>query len=408
MSAIPDTLEHLRVPIDSLKPHIGNPRRGHVQTIKASLARLGQYRPIVVNRGSLTGRPNEVLAGNHTVRAARDLGWKEIAATFVDVDEDTAARILLIDNRANDLAGYDDGALIELLQSLPDFDGTGYDQEALDDLLGDADLTPGKVTEPGPKPRKPKSRVGDLLLLGDHRLVCGDATSPDHMDLLLDSEPPALLFTDPPYGMDYQSAKLGGIEGDKLAGDELKALVHDSLALARTYIAESASTYVWCTWRTYPEFVEAVTAAGLEISGCIVWKKGRVGPGQAHYRPEHEFCLYCRPAEDNHHELCVYCAGDTWEGGRGQSDVWEISRDARYVHPTQKPIALAERAMENGTKRRQVVLDPFGGSGSTLIAAENLKRRARLMDLDPGYVDVIVDRWERHTGLQAERVRSDA
>lgn len=407
MRAIPDTLEALRVPIDDLTGYERNARRGDIKTIVRSLRKLGQYRPVVVNRGTHTGRPNEVLAGNHTLQAARELDWEEIAATFVDVDEETAARIVLIDNRSNDLAGYDNEALISLLSSLPDLDATGYSESDLDDLLGAAGMTPGRDTEPGPKPADPHSLPGDLLLLGEHRLVCGDSTDPDHLELLLDGGQPDLLFTDPPYGMDYKSAKLGGIKNDTLAGDELKALVHDSLALGRAHLSPRAATFVWCTWRTYPEFVEAVTATGLDISGCIVWKKGRVSPGSAHYRPEHEFCLYCRPAEDNDHDLCIYCAGDTWEGGRGQSDVWEMSRDTGYVHPTQKPIGLAERAMEHCTKRRDVVLDLFGGSGSTLIAAENLQRRARVMELDPAYVDVIADRWARHTGQTPERVRSD-
>ena len=326
---IPDTLDALRVPVDSLTPYERNPRRGDLKGIKESLRRHGQYRPIVVNRGSLTGRPDEVLAGNHTLEAARSLGWSEVAATFVDVDDDTAKRIVLVDNRSNDVAGYDDAVLIDLLQSLPDFEGTGYDLAALDELLGDGGMTPGKDTEPKPKPATPKSAVGDLYLLGEHRLVCGDATRADHVDLLLDGGLVDVVYTDPPYGMSYQAfdRQFEVIEGDDLRGDELVALVRDALALAAAHRAPGAAAYVWCTWRTYPEFVQAVVDAGLKPSGCIVWKKGRVGPGSAHYRPEHEFCLYCRPEVDNDHDLCVYCAGDIWEGGRGQSDVWEVSRE---------------------------------------------------------------------------------
>jgi hypothetical protein len=161
--------------------------------------------------------------------------------------------------------------------------------------------------------------------------------------------------------------------------------------------------YVWCTWRTFPEFQSAIAGAGLSPSSCIVWKKGRVGPGSAHYRPEHEFCMYCTPEEEGDHELCIYCAGEHWAGGRGLSDVWEAARESNYLHPTQKPVELAEKAFKPSLPYGGSVLDLFGGSGSTLIAAENLGRRAYVMELDPGYCDVIVDRWERHTGRVAER-----
>lgn len=344
MTSIPDTLEQLRVPVDSLTHYGRNPRRGDVKEIVRSLRHHGQYRPIVVS-----SRTREVLAGNHTLEAAKALGWKEIAATFVDVDEDQAARIVLVDNRSNDLAGYDDAALIEILGGLPDVEGTGYSPQDLTELLATGGQTPGKDTEPAPRPKRPKSRLGDLYLLGDHRLLCGDATSSGDVERLLEGEMPALVYTDPPYGISYSSAKLGTIKGDDLRGEELRALVTDALELAARHKEPGGAVYVWCTWRTYPEFTEALAAAGLHPSACIVWKKGRVGPGSAHYRPEHEFCLLCRPDLEGDHELCLYCKGERWDGGRGQSDIWEVPRDTGYEHPTQKPVALAERALENST-----------------------------------------------------------
>lgn len=381
---IPESLAELRVPIDQLVGYATNPRRGDVKTIKKSLQRIGQYRPVVVNRGTSTGRRNEVLAGNHTVIAARELGWTEVAATFVDVDEDIAARIVLIDNRSNDLAGYDDGALLELLQSLPDLDATGFEVADLDALLGDDGLTPGKETEPDAPPKRAVSMIGDLIILGEHRVVCGDATSPEHMDLLLGADQPQLLLTDAP--------------------DDV-AVAADALALGQSYCAPGAATFVWTSWRTYPAVAAAVDAAGLRASACIVWKKGRP-TGAADFRAEHELCIFCRPDVDGDHDLCLYCAGDNFTG-RGASDVWEVPRDSRTVHPAQKPIALAELGIEPTTNRGDVVLDLFGGTGSTLIAAENLGRRGRVIELDPAYVDVIVERWERHTGQRAERVRAD-
>lgn len=380
---IPDSLAELRVPIDQLIGYATNPRRGDIAKIQKSLKKLGQYRPVVVNRGTLTGRHNEVLAGNHTVIAARELGWAEIAATYVDVDDDFAARIVLVDNRLPDLGTYDDGALLDLLQSLPDLDATGFEPADLDALLGDDGLTPGKETEPDTAPKRARSKRGDLLLLGEHRVVCGDPSSAEDLDLLLEEDQPQLLLTAAPEDT-------------------------DALALAQSYCAEGAGAFIWTPWREYPAVAAAADAAGLRASACIVWKKGRAAAGTP-FRSEHELCVFCHPAVDGEHELCVYCAGDTVAvaGNGGVSDVWDIPRDARVVHPAQKPLALAERCIEATTHRGDVVLDLCGGAGSTVIAAENLGRRARAIEFDPAFVDVIVERWERHTGREAERVRSD-
>lgn len=383
---IPESLAALSVPIDQLVGYATNPRRGDVAKIKKSLKKLGQYRAVVVNRGTLTGRHNEVLAGNHTVVAARELGWTEIAATYVDFDDDMAARVVVVDNRLPDLGTYDEGTLLDLLQSLPDLDATGFEDVDLDVLLGDDGLTPGKETEPEPAPKRGAvSKVGDLVILGEHRVVCGDATSPDHLDLLLRVDQPQLLLTDVP---------------------DDPEVVADALALGQSYCGAGAGAFVWASWRTYPDVVASVHDAGLRASSCIVWKKGRA-TGSAHFRAEHDLCVFCRPDVADDHELCVYCAGDTFTGG-APSDVWDVPRDARLVHPAQKPIALLELSIEPTTTRGDIVLDLFGGTGSTLIAAENLGRRARVLELDPAYVDVIVERWERHTGRRAERVRADA
>jgi ParB-like chromosome segregation protein Spo0J len=164
----------LLVPLAELRPYERNPRRGDVEAIKRSLRRSGQYRPVVVNRRSMA-----VLAGNHTLYAARDLGWSEIAATFVDVDEETAKRIVLADNRTSDLAGYDDQLLVKILRELPDLDGTGYDQAVFDALIDELDAGAALDDDGVPTaPAKPRTRPGDLYRLGRHRLVCGDARAP--------------------------------------------------------------------------------------------------------------------------------------------------------------------------------------------------------------------------------------
>jgi DNA modification methylase len=179
------------------------------------------------------------------------------------------------------------------------------------------------------------------------------------------------------------------IIGDDKTGDDLVALVRDALSTAMASSKSGAATYVCFPWRTYSEFEAALESCGLKVSACIVWDKKSIGLGNANYRPQHEFIFYCK--------------GEAWYGDKSQSDVWSLSRGAtgKYVHPTQKPVELIEQALSNSSKGGDTVLDLFGGSGSTLIACEKTGREARLMELDPKYVDVIVKRWQEFTGKQA-------
>lgn len=193
------------VPVDDLAEFPGNPRRGDVTVIADSLRRNGQYRPIVANR-----RTGQVLAGNHTLRAARQLGWSEVAVAWVDVDDELAARIVLVDNRANDLAGYDDTELLALLESIPSIEGTGYDEQALADLqalVGDRPALTDVDDAPPVPAGEPIARRGDLFVLdgdGRHRVLCGDATDPGDLSLLLgDIDLVDAVWTDPPYGVAY-------------------------------------------------------------------------------------------------------------------------------------------------------------------------------------------------------------
>lgn len=180
----------------------------------------------------------------------------------------------------------------------------------------------------------------------------------------------------------------GMILGDDLEGDDLLRMIADSIGAAKMSAKDGAALYVCFTWRTYSEFQSALKAAGVEVKACIVWDKKSIGLGNSNYRPQHEFIFYC---------------GGQWYGDKSESDVWYMSRGAtgKYVHPTQKPVELIERALKNSSKRGDVVHDCFGGSGSTLIACEKTGRHSRLMELDPKYVDVIVKRWQEFTGKTA-------
>lgn len=186
------------------------------------------------------------------------------------------------------------------------------------------------------------------------------------------------------------------ILGDDKTGDDLIALVRDALASAVAVSKSGSATYVCFPWRTYSEFEAAMEECGLKASACIVWDKKSIGLGNANYRPQHEFIFYCK--------------GGAWYGGKAQSDVWSLSRGStgKYVHPTQKPVELIELALGNSSKGGDTVIDVFGGSGSTMIACEKTGRHARLMELDPKYVDVIVRRWQDFTGKQATHAATGA
>jgi len=391
------TLETRTVPIGRLKPYAKNARRGDVAAIAESLRVNGQYRPIVVNR-----RTMEVLAGNHTLRAARKLGWSEIAATLVDVDEERAKRIVLADNRTSDLATYDSEALAELLQELPELSGTGYDEDDLDALLAELGRTERGEDDPPPLPAAPATRRGDLYELGPHRLLCGDARERAAYGALLGNEGADLLWTDPPFGVAYRGKTPARL---RIAGDTrdgVRELLGESFARIDAALREGAPLYV-ChpSGAAALPFLEAFLAQGWSLRQTLVWVKDAFVLGRSDYQWRHEAILYgFKPAAVR---LGRGAAG--WHGDDAQTSVLEFDRPrASREHPTIKPPELIEATLRNSSRPGGVVLDPFAGSGSTLVACERAGRVARLIELDPRYCDVVTERYERLTGREAERI----
>ena len=391
----PSALIQATAAVAELKPYGRNPRRGNVGAIKRSLERNGQYRPIVVNR-----RTMEVLAGNHTLIAARELGWRRIAVTYVDCDEEQARRIVLVDNRTNDLAGYDEQELVELLQGLDELEGSGYDQAALDALLDELAPDDREPEADLPAlPAKPRTVPGDLYRLGPHRLLCGDARSARDHERLLDGERAQLLWTDPPYGVAYTGKTRAALTLENDAEGGLSKLLQQSFAASDAALEPGAALYV-----AHPagalsvSFSSAFLAAGWQLRQTLVWVKDALVLGRSDYHYQHEPILYgFKPAAGR-----LGRGGKGWYGDNAQVSVLEVERPrASREHPTMKPAALIEIALQNSSRRGDLVLDPFAGSGSTLLACERRARRARLLELDPRYCDVIVARFERLTGERA-------
>ncbi len=393
----PTQLTSQTIPVQDLKPYPGNPRRGNVEAIKESLERNGQYRPIVARRAT-----SEVLAGNHTLAAAKELNWTEIAVTYLDCDAEQAKRIVLADNRTNDLAGYDDQALVDLITELPDLAGTGYDQAALDSLLDELEPEPLVEDEVPPPPGEPRTRPGDLYELGPHRLLCGDARDPSAYERLLGDKRPALLWTDPPYGVGYRGKTKAKLTIVNDQAGCLDSLIRDSFAVLDEVLADGAPLYVAAPGgRLLLAFAHAFREVGWDLRQTLVWVKDAMVLGRSDYHYRHEQLLYgFKPGRGR-----LGRGGKSWHGGDSETSVFEVDRPrASREHPTMKPVELIERALLNSSRRGSLVLDPFAGSGSTLVACERTGRKAYLLELDPRYCDVVCERWGRLTGGKA-RVR---
>jgi DNA modification methylase len=291
---------------------------------------------------------------------------------------------VIADNKLALNAGWDTNFLSLELQELKDqdFDLTllGFDDKELDALLA-PETTEGLTDEDSvpDTPIEPKTKLGDIYILENHRLMCGDSTSIDAVEKLMDGNSVDLIFTDPPYNVAFngRSGKHDVIKNDDLPEHEFENFILEVCSVIK--VLDPKAYYVWCNWNFY-----GLLQRNLKFKTCIVWAKNVFGMGQG-YRHQHEFCLF---------------NGKIDEVIKNESDLWEVKKDHNYVHPTQKPVALSVRAFGNHIKLLNV-LDLFGGSGSTLIGAEQTGRKAFVMELDPKYCDVIVKRWEDFTGKKA-------
>jgi DNA modification methylase len=385
-----------RVATEDLTLHPDNARRGDVGTIAHSLAENGMYSPLVVQRST-----SYVLAGNHTLMAARQLGWTEVDVVYVDVDDERATRIMLSANRTADLGGYDDALLLELLQGLPDLEGTGYDDDALraleaavaEEAAAAGGGTSGGASDPDEvpdPPAEPVSRPGDVWLLGPHRLVVGDATDPAAHDALLVSDRPAVIYTDPPYGMNLQTdyTKLGhgrGKRHDRVIGDDRP---FDAAPIIEMY--DDVREQFW--WGA--DYYRTTIPSG---GSWVVWDK-RANDGDMKlddlFGAAFELCWSRRT-----HKREI--ARVLWAMAHGTHVAGEDAR--RGLHPTQKPVGLGTWFLERYSRAGDLVADFYAGSGSTLIACHQTGRRARLIELDPRYADVICRRYQEHTGTVPTR-----
>lgn len=345
------------------------------QQIAASIKEFGFTNPVLIDED------NGIIAGHGRVLAAQLLGMDEVPCIVLSGMTEAKKRAYVIaDNKLALNAGWDDEMLrleFEDLKAMDfDLDLTGFSQEEIDKLmpkhvegLTDEDAVPEAPTEP-------VTVHGDVWILGDHRLMCGDSTSIDAVEKLMDGQKADMVFTDPPYNVAFngRSGKHDVIKNDDLPDKEFIDFINSVVGVIKAI--DPKVYYIWCNWKFY-----GVLQGLLPYKACIVWAKNVFGMGNG-YRHQHEFCLF---------------NGKLDEVVKNESDLWDIKKDTNYVHPTQKPVALSVRAFGNHIKLLNV-LDLFGGSGSTLIGAEQTGRKAFVMELDPKYVQVILQRWADFTG----------
>ena len=390
-------------PTAKLLPYARNARThsdDQVAQIAASIAEFGFTNPI------LAGSDGIIVAGHGRLAAAQKLGLEIVPVVVLDHLSPTQRRALVIaDNRIAENAGWDDAMLRIELEALQlegfDLDITGFDADALAELIaGDEPDNEGQTDEDAvPEVSEtPISRPGDVWIMGQHRLLCGDSTLAASYERLMQGGLADMVFTDPPYNVNYaNSAK------DKMRGKD-RAILNDNLgegfydfllaALTPTVTHCRGGIYVAMSSSELDVLQAAFRAAGGKWSTFIIWAKNTFTLGRADYQRQYEPILYGWPEGATRH----------WCGDRDQSDVWQIKKPHKNdLHPTMKPVELVERAIRNSSRPGDTVLDCFGGSGTTMIAAEKSGRCARLIELDPKYVDTIVRRWQDHSGKKATR-----
>jgi DNA modification methylase len=387
--------------VETLIPYAKNARTHsdeQIAQIAGSIKEFGFNNPVLVDKD------NSIIAGHGRLMAARKLGMDKVPVVQLGhMTEAQRKAYVLADNRIALNSGWDTSMLsLELLELKDEIDLSllGFDADELDALLNPIEETEGLTDEDAVPdvPDEPKTKLGDIYILGNHRLMCGDSTSVDAVEKLLEGQKADLLFTDPPYGVSYEGGhnkkKRQGIIADTLQGEDLTDLFYESLSTAITWLKDGAALYVWYASGKSIETYASLAKLPLKLRAVIQWYKVKSGLGafMSQYIPNCEPCMYL------HKEGC----SPSWYGPTNEKTVWELKKEtANKFHPTQKPVELPERAITNSTKQGDSVLDLFGGSGSTLIACEKIGRLARVMELDPKYCDVIVQRWEEFTGKKA-------
>jgi DNA modification methylase len=381
----------------TLKPWAKNPRKDNADAIAKvaeSIRSFGFGAPILARRST-----GEIIAGHTRWKAAQQLALTSVPVRFLDISEREAHLLALADNRLGELAEWDSAELNAILASydVGDIALAGWDEKDMRELeraaLGADQAPDDDAPEP---PANPVTKLGDLWVLGKHRLVCGDSTDAKQVALARAKLAPSIMVTDPPYGVDYDPEwrKRAGLNNSDRMGKVSNDNEASWTAAWKLFAGDVA--YVYCGSLQSDVVARDLEASGFERRSLIIWKKPSLVIGRGHYHWQHETCWYAvREGKSS-----------KWCGDRTQSTVWDITRkdgSDETIHATQKPVECMARPIRNHGVAGDVVYDPFCGSGTTLVAAEHLERACVALELSPAYCDVIVERWQKLTGGKAKR-----
>lgn len=400
-------MEIIMKKIGLLIPYINNPRNNDdaVDAVASSIKNFGFKVPIVIDG------QNEIINGHTRLKAAKKLGLNEVPVIIADdLSPEQIKAFRLADNKVGEIATWDDSMLLSELEELAEleFDMTQFGFDDLDFADETAEIVEDEFD--GEPPEEPKSMLGDIYKLGRHRLMCGDSTDSEQVATLLDKTQADLWLTDPPYNV---ALGMGGsfdearkrhrrtdglvIMNDKMENDDFREFLVKCYSAAKENMKAGAAFYIWHADSEGYNFRGAALDIGWQVRQTLIWNKNSMTFGRQDYQWKHEPCLY--GWNDG--------AGHAWYSDRKQTTILNFDRPTvSKEHPTMKPIALFDYQIKNSSKAGDVVLDSFGGSGTTIMACEQNGRCGYLMELDPRYVDVIIRRWEEFTGNKAELVEN--
>ena len=384
--------------VDELIPYVNNPRHNDhaVDTVASSIKNFGFKVPIVVDKNYI------IVAGHTRLKASKKLGLEKVPVIIADdLSDEKIKAFRLADNKVAEIAVWKEEELHQELTELEEmlFDMTEFGFDGIGELIEEEVEEDDFDIE---EPIEPKAKKGDVYKLGEHRLMCGDSVNEKDVEKLMGEKKADMIFTDPPYLMNFTgnvhgdgsksfNSKHGTIENDNMSREDGDEFIGGVFAIIKKFVI--GSWYV-CFYRLGLDYVyRAIDENNMQHRALIIWNKGNHTLSNSDYMSKYEPIVYGWNEEHNFY------------GGRSNFDIWDVARTKKNdLHPTMKPLELCAKAIKNSSKKGDVILDLFGGSGSTLIASEQLDRSCYMMELDPKYVDVIINRWEELTGLEAELV----
>lgn len=385
-------LEVISKSIDEITPYINNPRNNDqaVDAVANSIKEFGWQQPIVVDKNMV------IIVGHTRYKAAKKLNLDKVPVVVAaNLTDEQAKAYRLADNKVGELADWNDDLLSDELAGIDDIDMSDFGFDELDDHAELEDAKDDDFDEEPPE--EPKSKMGQVFQLGRHRLMCGDSTKPEDVKTLMGGYKADLLLTDPPYNVGYtgkQASKMT-IKNDRQSDDDFYQFLSSVFQNAKENMKSGAAYYVWYAPSEAANFNLALNNNGLKVREELIWEKNQMVLGRQDYQWQHEPCLYGWNENGSH----------AWYSDRKQTTILRFDKPQRSdLHPTMKPIPLFDYQIKNSTKSGDIVMDLFGGSGTSIMACEQDGRTCYTMEFDPKYVDVIINRWEQFTGEKAKLI----